>query len=257
MHRFPGSQRGAVRSAAQIPLGGPLRPASDILGNAAAPYINKLAADSALAGNYQALAHPSLPNYIALTSGTNAGITDDCSPGGDCTAAVPSVVDRIEQSGRSWKMYAESMPAPCVAKNSGTYAVRHNPFMYYPGVTRDKNYCAAHVVPFSQLAPDLASATTLPNYVFISPDLCNDMHDCSIGTGDGWLSRYVPLILASPGFSAQKSLLVITWDEGGDENNSVGAIFAGPAAKNGYRSETAYSHYSLLHTIETSWGSGR
>lgn len=230
------------------------KPATDILGKAAAPYINKLAAVSAVANNYQALAHPSLPNYLALTSGTAAGITDDCSPGDHCTAAVPSIVDRIEQSGRSWKMYAESMPAPCTAGNSGKYAVRHNPFMYYPGVTGDRNHCAAHVVPFSQFSADLASAATLPNYVFISPNLCNDMHDCPVETGDAWLAQQVPRILASPAFATQKSLLVITWDEGSDDNNSVGAIFAGPAARKGYQSGAPYSHYSLLHTIEASWG---
>ncbi len=229
-------------------------PASDILGTAAAPYINKLAAESALAKNYQAIAHPSLPNYLALTSGTTAGITDDCSPGGSCTAAVPSIVDRIGQSGRSWKMYAEDMPAPCTAANSGKYAVKHNPFMYYPGITGDSNNCAAHVVPFTRFPADLASASTLPNYVFISPNLCNDMHDCAVGTGDAWLAQQVPQILASPAFRTQKSLLVITWDEGSDESNAVGTVFAGPAAKKGYQSEAPYSHYSLLHTIEASWG---
>ncbi|UKA61032.1 alkaline phosphatase family protein [Arthrobacter sp. FW306-04-A] len=230
------------------------KPASDILGKGAAPYINKLAGESALANNYQALAHPSLPNYLALTSGTTAGITDDCSPGGNCTAAVPSIVDRIEQSGRSWKMYAEGMPTPCAASNSGKYAVRHNPFMYYPGVTGDRNNCAAHVVPFTRFTADLASASTLPNYVFISPNLCNDMHDCPVDTGDAWLAQQVPRILASPAFVTQKSLLVITWDEGSDESNAVGAIFAGPAARKGYQSGAPYSHYSLLHTIEASWG---
>lgn len=230
------------------------KPASDVLGKAAAPYINKLAAESALATNYQALTHPSLPNYLALTSGTTAGITDDCSPGGNCTATVPSIVDRIGQSGRSWKMYAEGMPAPCAASNSGKYAVRHNPFMYYPGITGDRNNCAAHVVPFTRFSADVASVSTLPNYVFISPNLCNDMHDCPVETGDAWLAQQVPLILGSPAFVTQKSLLVITWDEGSDESNAVGAIFAGPAAKKGYQSGSPYSHYSLLHTIEASWG---
>ncbi|MDJ0357451.1 alkaline phosphatase family protein [Paenarthrobacter sp. PH39-S1] len=92
--------------------------AASILSNTAAPYINKLAADNALATNYQAISHPSLPNYLALTSGTTAWITDDCSPGGRCTARVRTIADAIGQSGRTWKMYAESMPAPCTAENS-------------------------------------------------------------------------------------------------------------------------------------------
>ncbi|WP_426996950.1 alkaline phosphatase family protein [Pseudarthrobacter sp. N5] len=229
------------------------KPSGDIVGNAAAPYINKLAADFALANNYEAVSRPSLPNYIALTSGTTAGITDDCSPA-KCLARVRSIADQVEQSGRSWKMYAEGMPAPCTAKDSGKYAVKHNPFMYYPGVTDDNGSCAAHVVPFPQLAGDLKSASTLPNYVFISPNMCNDMHDCPVETGDAWLSQQVPNILASPAFTTQNSLLVITWDEGSDRSHKVVTIFAGPAAKRGYKSEVHYSHYSLLHTIESTWG---
>lgn len=230
------------------------KPSEAILGNSGAPYINKLASDYAVAANYQAVAHPSLPNYLALTGGTNAGITEDCSPGGKCTANAPNITDRITQSGRSWKMYAEDMPAPCTAKNSGKYVVRHNPFMYYPSVTDDKASCAAHVVPLTHLAEDLKSASGLPNYVFISPNMCNDMHDCPVSTGDAWLSRQVPDILASPAFTTQNSLLVIAWDEGDDNSNKVSTIFAGPAAKNAYKSGAAFDHYSLLHTIETLWG---
>ena len=230
------------------------KPLQAIIGNSSAPYINKLATDYALADNYQAVAHPSLPNYLALTGGTNGGITDDCNPGGKCTANRPNIADRIAQSGRSWKMYAEDMPAPCTAKNSGKYAVKHNPFMYYPDVTGDKASCAAHVVPFTQLSEDLKSASGLPDYAFISPNMCNDMHDCSVATGDAWLSREVPNILASPAFTTQNSLLVIAWDEGDDHNNTVSAIFAGPAAKAAYKSDGAFTHYSLLHTIESRWG---
>ncbi|MCZ2404545.1 acid phosphatase [Paenarthrobacter sp. Z7-10] len=229
--------------------------ASHILGSSSAPYINKLANEYALATNYQAITHPSLPNYLALTSGTNAGITNDCNPpGGACTARVPNVGDAIAKSGRSWKMYAESMPAPCTAGNAGRYAVKHNPFMYYPSITRDNASCAAHVVPFTQLEQDLGSAATLPDYAFISPDLCSDMHDCPVQTGDEWLSREVPAILASPAFSTQNSLLVVTWDEGDKASNKVLAIFAGPAARRSFKSAVAYNHYSLLHTIEQSWG---
>ncbi len=229
-------------------------PAPSILGNAAAPYLNKLAADNALAANYRGVSHPSLPNYLALTSGTTAGITDDCTPGGRCMARVPTIADAIGQSGRTWKMYAESMPAPCTAKNSYPYAVKHNPFMYYPSVTDNYVSCTAHVVPANQLSHDLKATASLPNYVFISPNLCNDMHDCPVSAGDTWLAHQVPEILASPAFTTQNSLLVITWDEGDGDSNAVSTIFAGPAARQSYKSSRAYSHYSLLHTIESLWG---
>ncbi|MET3920323.1 phospholipase C [Arthrobacter sp. UYEF20] len=231
------------------------KPASSILGSSSAPYLNKLADESALAANYAGITHPSLPNYLALTGGTTAGITEDCSPkDSSCTANVKSIAEALTQSGRSWKMYAEGMPAPCKSDNSGRYAVRHNPFMYYPGVTGDTGSCAAHVVPFTELEEDLKSASSLPNYVFISPDLCNDMHDCSVKRGDDWLSREVPKILGSPAFTTQKSLLVVTWDEGDDSSNQSVTIFAGPAARTAVKSDTTYNHYSLLHTIENALG---
>ncbi|MFD1213541.1 alkaline phosphatase family protein [Arthrobacter sp. GCM10027362] len=231
------------------------RPAAEVLGSASAPFINQLAADYALAANYSAVTHPSLPNYLALTGGTTAGITADCLPApGSCQARGDGITGQIGQSGRTWKMYAEGMPGPCTAKNSGLYAVKHNPFMYYPGITGDAAYCAAHVVPFARLAGDLKTASTLPDYVFISPDLCHDMHNCPVETGDAWLARQVAKILASPAFTRQHSLLVLTWDEGRGNRNKVATIFAGPAARASYRSDTAYDHYSLLHTIENAWG---
>ena len=146
----------------------------------------------------------------------------------------------------------KACPAPAAPKTPDSTPVKQNPFMYYPGLTADAAGCAAHVVP-PEFARDLKTASTLPNYVFISPDLCHNMHDCPIETGDAWLARQVPKILASPAFTRQHSLLVITWDEGRGNRNKVAAIFAGSAAKTSYRSHAAYSHYSLLHTIEDAW----
>jgi acid phosphatase len=230
------------------------KPKSAIVGNAAAPYINSLLDTYASAVNYYGITHPSLPNYIALTSGTAAGITANCNPpSSSCQANVPNIADEIEKSGRSWKEYTESMPTPCGTSNSGKYAVKHNPFMYFPQIRNDKARCDAHVVPFTQFSTDLTSKESLPDYTFITPDMCNDMHDCSISTGDIWLSKVVPSILKSPAFTEQHSLLVVTWDEGSRTDNNIPTIFAGPAAKKGYQSTDKYDHYSLLHTIETQW----
>jgi phospholipase C len=232
------------------------KPPAQVIGNTHAPYLNALVDRYALATNYSAITHPSLPNYIALTGGTTAGITNDCNPpGGSCVAAVPSIADELESANRSWKMYAESMPAPCGALNAGAYAVKHNPFLYYPSISRDRKRCETHVVPFDRFPGDLSGASTLPDYAFISPNLCNDMHDCAVATGDAWLAREVPAILASPAFTQQNSLLVITWDEdsGGNGTNIVPTIFAGPAARTGQRSAVEYSHYSLLRTVESFW----
>ena len=128
--------------------------------------------------------------------------------------------------------------------------------MYYPSVTADKNSCAAHVVPLTQLDQDLASASSLPNYLFISPDLCNDTHELSGPdrrpvARPGWSRR----ILGSPAFTTRNSLLVVTWDEGSDGDNRVATVFAGPAARKGYAPDAAV--YPLLvapHEIEEPWG---
>jgi phospholipase C len=226
------------------------KPADRIFGSDEAPYLNELARTYAVTSNYSAISNPSLPNYIALTSGTTAGITSDCSPA-ECAADIPNLADRVEDAGRTWRIYGEGMPAPCATSNSGKYAVKHIPFVYYKGITSDSARCRDGVVPYPQLAADLASGT-LPDLVFITPDLCNDMHDCSIGTGDAWLAREVPAILESPAFG-DNSLLVVTFDEGNKQDNTVTTVFAGPAARTGFTSDVAYSHYSLLHTIESLW----
>ena len=230
--------------------------ASQIIGSSEAPFINSLARQYALAADYSALFHPSLPNYIGLTSGSDQGITDDRSPptAGYAVAAT-NIADRIEASRRTWKAYAESMPSPgFAASDTSLYATRHVPFLYYKDILDNSARLKAHVVPLTRLAPDLASVNTTPDYAFITPNLCNDMHDCSVAVGDKWLSQIVPLILGSPAFTSTPSLLVVTWDEGTDSDNHVATIAAGSAAKRGYQSSTPYDHYSLLHTIEVVWG---
>ena len=232
------------------------KPISLINGNAAnAPYINSLISKYGIATNYNAVAHPSLPNYLAITSGSTDGITTDCNPpSAGCTVNVKNIADEIESSGRTWKEYAESMPSACYMYNSGNYATKHNPFIYYSDIANNKARCDSHVVPFTQLSTDLRSVRTTPNYAFITPNLCNDMHNCSIEVGDYWLSQTVPMILNSKAFTTQPSLLIITWDEGYASNNNVAAIVAGSAAKNKYVSNKALDHYSVLSTIESIWG---
>lgn len=224
-----------------------------ILNTGQAPYFASLAKQNSLATHYYSLFHPSLPNYIALTSGSNAGISSDCSPD-DCMAKVKNIADEIEASGRSWKGYQEDMPSPCTTYNTGRYAVRHNPFVYYPDIQTNSQRCRSHDVPYDQLATDLAN-NQLPNYAFITPNLCHDMHDCSVKAGNDWLTKEAPKILNSSTFKNSNSLLVITFDEaeGGDHANRVPAILVGKSVKTGFSSDQTYSHYSLLHTIEAAW----
>ena len=228
---------------------------SEIVGNPAAPYINGLIKRYALASDYHALFHPSLPNYIALTSGSNHGITDDRSPpSAGYEIAVANIADRIEASGRSWKEYAESMLSPGYAFNAGEYVTKHVPFVYYTDILGNPQRCRSHVVPLTHLAGDLRSVTTTPDYAFITPNLYNDMHDGPISAGDHWLAHVVPLILGSPAFRTTRSLLVVTWDEdSGTADNHIATILVGNSVKPGYRSGRRYDHYALLHTIEAAW----
>ena len=226
----------------------------DVIGNAQAPYINKLAQTYATADNYYGVAHPSEPNYIALTSGSTNGVTSDCTPPSSCLHQVPNIADNIEKSGRTWKAYAESMPSNCYAYNTGEYATKHVPFLYYTDILNNQARCTDHVVPFTQLTTDLQSVNTTPNFAFISPNLCNDMHDCSVAQGNNWLAANVPTILNSKAFTTENSLLIITWDEGEVTSNHIPTILIGSNIKQHYHgSSTQYNHYSLLHTIEQQW----
>jgi hypothetical protein len=229
--------------------------ASEIAGNSSAPFINGLMARYAYAADYSALTHPSLPNYIALTSGSFQGITDDRNPPGAGYAVdAVNLADRIDGAGLTWKAYAESLPSAGYADNAGQFATRHEPFLYYKDILQNDSRRIAHIVPFTQMATDLRSAATTPSFAFITPNVCNDMHDCPVSVGDAWLSKTVPVILGSPAFTDSPSLLVVTWDEGSDSDNHVVTILAGNSVKQGFRSSQAYDHYSLLHTIEAGLG---
>ncbi|HET9174651.1 MAG TPA: alkaline phosphatase family protein [Candidatus Saccharimonadales bacterium] len=231
------------------------KPYGAILGNPAAPYITTLAQHYAVATNYYAVAHPSLPNYIALTSGSTYGYTSDCNPpGAGCIVSARNIGDVLESHGMSWKAYVEGMPTACYAMNAGRYATKHNPFVYYNDIVNNKERCAQHVVPFAQLAVDVQHTESTPQYAFIVPDLCHDMHDCSVETGDAWLQNLVPSLLRSPAFTTQRSLLMITWDEDDGGGNHVATILVGPHVKPGYTLTGTYNHYSLLKTVEANWG---
>ena len=224
---------------------------NDVIGS---PYISSLASQGAVAGNYFATAHPSLPNYAELTSGQsfpNAG--NDCDPSPSCQSTAANLADRLGSAGISWKSYAESMGSPCNKASGGEYYARHVPFLYYADISAGT--CQADVVDYSVLANDLRSAATTPRFVFITPNGCSDMHDCSVSVGDGWLSNHVPSILNSPAFTQQHSMLLVVWDEDDySQNNQVALIALGYGVKAGYMSGVSYNHYSLVRTVEAAWG---
>ena len=221
-----------------------------IVGNRAAPFLNGLAAECGLATGYQAVAHPSLPNYIAATSGDTWGIADDAPPAAH-PLRVPSIFDQLTRAGRTWRSYEESMPSNCALDSAGLYAVKHNPAAYY---IRSRGACARWDVPLGTLGSgpfrsDLR-AGRLPSFSFVTPNLCNDMHDCPTAAGDRWLSRWVPLILSAPDYRAGTTVVFVTFDEAEDGSNRVATIVVSPATPRGTTSALAFTHYSLLKTTE-------
>ena len=230
---------------------------SEIIGNASAPYINSLARQYASATQYYAVTHPSLPNYLSLTGASTFGIVDDCET---CFLNQRNLADQIEASGRTWRAYMESMPAPCYLADSGNYAMWHNPWVYYDDIRTNTTRCNAHVVPYTQFSTDLTSSN-VPNFLWVTPDLCSDMHDCTIATGDTWLSKNVPQILTSSAF-LNGGVLFLTFDEGSTDagccTNAAGGkvvmLVISPMTTPGFTSTAPEDHYSFVRTVEDSWG---
>ncbi|MGI8863014.1 MAG: alkaline phosphatase family protein [Solirubrobacteraceae bacterium] len=227
----------------------------DIVGSRSTPYINSLARRYGLATQMYAIRHPSLPNYLALTGGSTHGIDSDCT---DCTVPGTGLAGQLQASGVSWRAYMEDMPSSCfTGAGAGGYAKKHDPFVYYTGVSGNPALCAK-VVPFPMLARDEAS-NSLPAFTWITPNLCHDMHDCDPATGDRFLARTIPPLLRALG---PRGLLLLTWDEGSSDDGCcrlasgghVAMIVAGPVARAGARLRTPTDHYSVLQTIEDLFG---
>jgi phosphatidylinositol-3-phosphatase len=231
---------------------------SEVWGTSATPYTNSLVANWAHATNFFAITHPSLPNYLDLYAGSNHGITTDCDPSSSCHITGTSLLDEFLAKGLTAKGYFDGMTTPCTLTNPGTYRAHHDPLIYFDDMwtnTAPGSLCYTHVRPFGDLATDLTSAATTPNWAFVKPDNCHDTHDCSITTGDTWLSQTVPTILSSPACTVETCLVQLTWDEDdGSQGNKVLTVFAGSGAKTGFADATAYNHYSLLRTTEDIFG---
>jgi len=251
---------GACGSSASPPSTGPVKrsPASkvvvvvmeneersSVIGSPHAPYLTRLARTYATAPRSYAIRHPSLPNYLALVSGSTQGITNDCT---SCEAHGTNLGDQLTAKGVSWRSYAEGLPKPCfTGAFSGRYAKKHDPFAYWPS-TR-----CGHRASFDALDSDLRRGT-LPAFALVVPDLCHDMHDCSVAVGDRFLSVLVPRLLKGLG---PHGYLVLTFDEGSSSVHGGGqitTIVAGPGAARGRVQATPVTHYGVLRTIEDTFG---
>src|SRR3989442_11616615 len=212
------------------------------------PYLTGLAAQYGLATQYYANTHPSIGNYFELSTGQV--LTND--DGSSTIENVPNIVRSLVAAGKTWKSYAESIPNACyLGGDTGNYARKHNIFALLSDVANDPTGQACNNVPFTQFATDLANGT-LPTFSNIVPNLCNDAHDCSLGTADNWLRTNIAPLIASPGFQ-QDGLLIIVFDESGTDNTNGGGrvvwVAVSSKSKPGYQSTTLYQHPSTLRLM--------
>jgi len=205
-----------------------------------APSIQRLAAKYVLVTDYHAVSSPSLPNYLALTSGSTWGITDDAYhvlPAGGLGA-------QLTTAGVSWRAYMEGLTSAECLRSPYPYALKHNPFAYYGGS------CPENVVSLDALDADLAGDT--PSFVWITPGLCHDGHDCALATAGVWLEDLVGQIVASSAWRDHGTLFVV-WDEGDGRSSVVPLIVASPDLES-RRVDAPYDHFSLLAAIEDAFG---
>ncbi len=218
---------------------------NQIIASPSAPYVNSLAKSCGLATQYHGITYPSMPNYLAVTSGSTYGIHDDNLP-----AAHPITAASIfSQTGTSWQSLSESMPKACDKTNAYPYMTKHNPAPYYTSIAAQ---CAKQNVPLPS-APTFAA-----RYTFVTPNMVHDMHDGTVAQGDAWLKAFVPKVINSAGYQAGSTILVITWDTDANtkngNNNRAPALVVAPEVKPGTTSATVFNHYSLLRLSEETLG---
>jgi hypothetical protein len=230
------------------------------------PYLNALARRCGTATNSWSITHPSLPNYLAMVSGSTGGVTTDCAPA-SCPQHRRTLFDQVSSHGGSWRVLAESMPGDCRHTDANPYAVRHNPPTYFPALAAA---CQRFDRPMGSTTSgrlvDLARTGRLPTFLLVVPNQCHNTHDCNIATGDRWLSEVVPLIVAGPDYLTGRTALVVTWDEGAggyggqpclakpDRSCHLATVVVSPSTRPGTRSATRFDHYSLLRTTESLLG---
>ena len=231
---------------------------SQVIGNAAMPYFNSLAAQHSLAANYFANTHPSIGNYFMLTTGQIVTNNDNFAG----TFAGDNLARALAGAGKTWKSYVESLPhIGYTGANVHPYLKRHNPFSYFTDVINTPSI-AANMVPFSQIFSDL-SAGSLPSFAYIAPNAHNDAHDCpgggatcrdtdKLAAADSWLQANIDPLITNPALA--NSVFIITWDESTDPDiahggGQIATVLVGSHVRSGFRSTTFYQHQNTLRLI--------
>jgi hypothetical protein len=222
------------------------------------PHLAGYAAQYGQATNYFALTHPSLPNYLAIWGGSTFGVTSDCSVGSSgCVPSAPSVFGQTLAAGETAQAYQESMGTNCQTGGSSNYAPRHGPWPYWTD-SAERQACLSNDVPSGTVSGgnllDDISKGQLPVTGALTPNLCNDAHDCSVGTADDWLGAWIPKILAGPDFTSGKLTVVITFDEDDNSQNNNVPFVVIDRALHGVSVSGHFNHYSLTRWLDDNAG---
>ncbi|AYV31393.1 Phosphoesterase family protein [Streptomyces sp. ADI95-16] len=213
---------------------------NQVIGSSSAPYLNSLKTGGANLTNSFGITHPSQPNYLQLFSGSHQGVTgDSCyTPG---FSSAPNLASELIAAGKTWASYNETLPSQgSTTCSSGNYARKHNPWFAFSNVP------TSTAKTMTQFPADF---TTLPKVSFVVPNLCNDMHDCSVGTGDTWLKNNLKAY--ADWAKTHNSLLVVTFDEDNRlAGNKIPTVLYGQPVTPGSTSSTTYNHYDVLRTLE-------
>lgn len=234
----------------------------NVIGNPAAPYTNRLANRYGLATHMYAVTHPSLPNYLAMTTGRTYGLVDD-SPGR--TFPGPDLMTQLGSAGSSWQTFFAGVPESCYTGPAVSgYSKGLNPFVLSRRILASPGSCS-NLKPMARLSSEL-SADKLPDLAWISPSLTNDSHDSNARTGDAYLAKLVPRLIPSLG---PNGALFIVWDEGKTAHSRgktsagidgtrgggrIPAIVVGPGVRSGAKTSTPMTSYSMLRFIEHTFG---
>jgi phosphatidylinositol-3-phosphatase len=217
---------------------------SDVL-NGQGPWLTARKNDCTTATNYAQAGSPSRPNYIALTAGATYGCEGSNSdPPGGCTPPSPSLFKQVIDSGGTAVNYLGGAQSACDLTSSGRYAVKHAPWPYFAD---ERGLCVAN-------APAVGSSgfldpKHLPTLAFVSPDLCDDTHDCSIATGDNYLKTLLEPVLASSSYRAGRTAVIVVYDEFTPLPNVLMSKSVRPGTIT-----APVTHNLMLHTVESMLG---
>jgi chitodextrinase len=225
---------------------------NDIIGSAT--YMTTLANTYGLATQYTAVSHPSEPNYLALVGGDTFGISSD----GVCCWTINStnIIDRFETAGLTWQAWAEDASGSGTCSFSPPRSADHFGFLEFSDINTASRCANFHSTQSSSDSEFVNALNNNPsNLMWLTPNDCNNMHDCPVSTGDAYLAGLIPKILTSNLFTTQKAALSVVFDEGNNNypNDYVYSLWAGSTVKKAYQSSSQYSHYSFLRTIEANW----